>query len=97
MDELDKQEKVERFLKTDPKSGIKYWYRFANDVPLNKSEPVEKVNVLDFVETDKKGGRHTWSWITDIPLTEKTIEALMRGGRSRWHIESVPQAHKRVA
>ena len=76
------------FLKTDPKSGIKYWYRFANDVPLNKSEPVEKVNVLDFVETDKKGGRHTWSWITDIPLTEKTIEALMRGGRSRWHIEN---------
>ena len=88
VDELDKQEKVERFLKTDPESGIKYWYRFANDVPLNKSEPVEKVNVLDFVETDKKGGRHTWSWITDIPLTEKTIEALMRGGRSRWHIEN---------
>ncbi|AMO54481.1 hypothetical protein GZ77_04045 [Endozoicomonas montiporae] len=88
VDELDKQGKVARCLKTDPVTGIKYWYRFTNDVPLNKSNPVEHVNVLDFVETDKKGDRHTWSWITDIPLTEKTIEALMKGGRCRWHIEN---------
>lgn len=88
MDELDKQEKVARFVKSDPVTGVRHWYRFANDVPLNKSNPDEKVNVLDFVETDKKGDRHTWSWVTDIPLTEKTIEDLMKGGRCRWHIEN---------
>lgn len=88
VDELDKQEKVARFIKTDKESGVKHWYRFVNDVPLNKSESVERVNVLDFVETDKKGKRHTWSWVTDLHLTKKTIESLMRGGRSRWHIEN---------
>jgi len=65
-----------------------HWFRFVNDVSLNKSEPVESVNVLDFVETDKKGKRHTWSWVTDIHLSEKTIESLMKGGRCRWHIEN---------
>ncbi|MGB1271617.1 MAG: transposase [Endozoicomonas sp.] len=88
VDELDRQEKVSRFLKTDKETGVKHWYRYVNDVPLNKSEPVEQVNVMDFVETDKKGKRHTWSWVTDIHLTEKNLEALMRGGRCRWHIEN---------
>ena len=75
-------------MKKDPETGVKHWYRYVNDVPLNKSEPIERVNVLDFVETDKKGDRHIWSWVTDIPLTEKTIKALMKGGRCRWHIEN---------
>ena len=88
MNELDNQEKVERLLNTDKETGVKRWYRFVNDAPLNKSEPVERVNVLDFVETDKKGKRHTWSWVTDIHLTKKTVEPLMKGGRSRWHIEN---------
>ena len=42
--------------------------------------------MLDFVGTDKKGGRHAGSRVIDIPWTEKTIEALMKGGR--WHIEN---------
>ena len=88
VDELDRQEKVERFVKTDKETGVKHWFRFVNDVPLNKTEPVERVNVLDFVETDKKGKRHTWSWITDIHLSKQTVESLMKGGRCRWHIEN---------
>ena len=47
--------RVARFVKSDPVTGVRHWYRFANDVPLNKSNHDEKVNVLDFVETDKKG------------------------------------------
>ena len=88
VDELDKQGKVAHVVKEDKESGCKHWYRYTNDVPLNKSEPIEKVNVLDFVETDKKGKRHTWSWVTDIHLTEKTVELIMKGGRARWHIEN---------
>ncbi|MDP0562610.1 MAG: hypothetical protein QS721_09945 [Candidatus Endonucleobacter sp. (ex Gigantidas childressi)] len=46
------------------------------------------MNVLDFVETDKKGKRHTWYWITDLKLDEMTVESIMKGGRCRCHIEN---------
>ena len=36
----------------------------------------------------KEGKRHTWCWVTDIELTKDTVEAVMRGGRCRWHIEN---------
>ena len=44
--------------------------------------------MLDFVETDKKGKRHSWSWVTSIPLMTETVEAVMKGGRCRWRIEN---------
>ena len=44
--------------------------------------------LLRVLETDSEGKRHTWSWVTDIELTEETVEAVMRGGRCRWHIEN---------
>ena len=65
----------------------KIGFRFANDVPLNASEFTQNVNVLDYVHTDEEGKRHTWCWITDIELTEETVEDVMKGGRCRWHIE----------
>lgn len=86
-DELDQQDGVKR-LEVSDRNGVKHWCRYANEVPLNKTEPVEIVNVLDYVETDKKGKRHTWSWITDIPLTEETVLQVAEGGRCRWHIEN---------
>lgn len=72
----------------DKETGVKHWFRYANDVPLNASKFSQKVNVLDYVETDKDGSRHSWCWVTDIELTEETVEAVMRGGRCRWHIEN---------
>ena len=68
--------------------GTKHWYRFANSVPLNAADLPEIVNVLDYVQTDKEGKRHTWCWVRDIKLTEDTVEDVMRGGRCRWHIEN---------
>ncbi len=35
-----------------------------------------------------KRGELTWCWVTDIELTEETVEAVMIGGRCRWHIEN---------
>ncbi len=87
MDELDKKGGVKR-LECSEESGVKHWCRYANEVPLNKTKPVENVNVLDYVETDKKGTRHTWGWTTDIKLTEETVLSVSKGGRSRWHIEN---------
>ena len=40
------------------------------------------------LKTDKAGNSHVWCWVTDIELTKKTVESVMRGGRCRWHIEN---------
>ena len=55
-------------------------FRFANNVPINASKFAEMVNVLDYVETDKNGDHHTWCRVTDIELTEETVEAVKEGG-----------------
>lgn len=86
MDSLDHEGKVSRFTSCE-KNGTRHWHRYANDVPLNKSNP-ERINVLDYVETDKKGQRHTWCWVTDITLNDETVPLVMRAGRSRWRIEN---------
>lgn len=72
----------------DNENCVKHKFRFANKVPLNLQNQTELVNVLDYIEVDKKGIQHVWCWITDIELTTETVEAVMRGGRCRWHIEN---------
>lgn len=88
MNVLCDQEQLSYHEIIDEEQGTRHWFRFANDVPLNASKLTQHVNVLDYVETDSEGKRHTWSWVTDIELTEETVEAVMRGGRCRWHIEN---------
>ncbi len=88
MDALCDQEQLSYHKIIDEEQGTRHWFRFANDVPLNASKLTQNVNVLDYVETDSEGKRHTWCWVTDIELTKDTVEAVMRGGRCRWHIEN---------
>ena len=87
VDELDSAEQVSRLEHKDD-NGIQHGYRYVNGVPLNKSHPEEMVNVLNYVETDKKEKRRTWSWVTDINLTEETVADVAIGGRCRWRIEN---------
>ncbi|MDP0561931.1 MAG: hypothetical protein QS721_06210 [Candidatus Endonucleobacter sp. (ex Gigantidas childressi)] len=88
MDSGGKEGKVRRIERTNDKVNIKQWYRYANNLSLNKSACTEQVNVLDFVETDKKDKRHTWCWITDFKLDEMTVEVIMKGGCCLRHIEN---------
>lgn len=62
-------------------------YRWINNIPLNKSHPDLRVNFLDYWEI-RDGIEFNFSWITDIQLTKDNVEFVMRGGRSRWHIEN---------
>ena len=62
-------------------------YRWINGVPLNKSNPDLLVNFLDYWEI-RDGKEFNFSWITDIQLTAKIVHLVMKGGRSRWHIEN---------
>jgi hypothetical protein len=38
---------------------------------------------------------YTNAWATSHPITEATVVPLVAAGRSRWKIESVPQAHRK--
>ena len=88
MNALYDQGKVDHHKIIDKENGITHKFRFANNVPLNLQEDTEHVNVLDYIEINKKGNQHFWCWVTDIELTEKTVKSVMISGRCRWNIEN---------
>lgn len=63
-------------------------FRFANQIPLNKSNPDVLVNVLEVTQIDKNGKVSTFSWVTDIEISEENAYKLMRAGRARWKVEN---------
>jgi hypothetical protein len=67
--------------------GVEHGYRWVNGVALNQSHPELKVNFLEYWYI-KDGQERLWSWVTDIPLSPDTVEAVMRGGRTRWKVEN---------
>ncbi|WP_051786584.1 hypothetical protein [Endozoicomonas numazuensis] len=87
VDELDKADKVKRYQFTDEK-GHKHWFRFVNNVSINKSHKKTLINYLEYVETDPKGKKYVNTWITDIQLTQENVAKVMRGGRAKWKIEN---------
>jgi hypothetical protein len=70
----------------DPE-GVLRGYRWFNGLPLNQSHPDLGVNFLDYREVHE-GEELNFSWITDLHLTRHNVEFVMKGGRSRWHIEN---------
>ncbi len=69
------------------KDQILRGYRWISDIHLNKSHPDIRVNFLDYWEI-RDGKEFNFSWITDIQLAQINVELVMKGGRSRWHIEN---------
>jgi len=72
---------------TDPK-GIKHYFAWTNDLCLCESAIDVSVNYLLYEQTDKQGKVTRWTWITNIPLHARSVEAVMRAGRARWKIEN---------
>ena len=88
VDELDKAGQVVRYQYTDEK-GYRHWFRFVNDVSINKSHKETLVNYLEYIEIDPRGNKkYVNTWITDIKLTRENVAKVMRGGRARWKIEN---------
>jgi len=72
----------------DPTDGrIVHRFRWVCDLALNDSHPHLRVHFLDYEEITPKGTHH-FTWITDLPLSEETVWAVMKGGRARWKIEN---------
>jgi hypothetical protein len=63
-------------------------YRYANNQPLNDSNPNVRVNILEYTETSPKGKKLQFSWVTDISITPDNVQKIMEGGRARWKIEN---------
>jgi hypothetical protein len=68
-------------------NGVEHGYRWVNGLALNQAHPDLKVNFLEYGEI-KDGQERIWSWVTNIPLSRATVEAVMRGGRARWKVEN---------
>jgi hypothetical protein len=77
-----------KVLKKDKKKGINWEFTFHNGIPLNDTHPDLLVNLLICKETLSDGTTKTFTWITDIKITEDNVYDLMRGGRTRWKIEN---------
>lgn len=73
----------------DPEDHDKiHYFRYLNQVPLNKSNPDLLVNVLEYWQVSKDDEITKFSWVTDLPITEDNVMDLMRAGRARWKIEN---------
>ena len=75
-------------IKKDRKTGISWTFTFHNNIPLNDTHPNLLVNLLICEETLADGTKKTFTWITDIKITESNVYDLMRGGRTRWKVEN---------
>jgi Transposase DDE domain len=68
--------------------GVKHRFEWCNNLPLCNADPNVRVNFMCYEQTNKKGKKTQFTWVTDMKITQKTIFPIMRAGRSRWKIEN---------
>jgi hypothetical protein len=84
-----KEERATQMSFFDPENRqTGHFFKFVNQVPLNKSNPDLLVNMLEYSQIDKNEKITTFSWVTDIEITKENVYRLMRAGRARWKIEN---------
>lgn len=75
-------------LRLTDEQGLQHYFAWTNNLTLNDSAVDVSVNYLLYEQTDKEGKVTRWTWITNLPLTQRTVTKVMRGGRARWKIEN---------
>lgn len=68
--------------------GLQHYFAWTSDLCLCESATDVKVNYLLYEQTDQQGTVTRWTWITNLPLTKRTVSKVMRAGRGRWKIEN---------
>ena len=68
--------------------GVHHRFRYLNGVPLNDTHFELEVNFLEYWETRPDGKKQRFSWVTDLPINDANVMALMRSARARWRIEN---------
>jgi hypothetical protein len=79
--------RVTYYERHDRAAGVVHRFRFVNDVPLNASNTDVRVNFIEYWEIGNSQTQH-FSWVTDLRVSKRTVDRLMRGGRARWKIEN---------
>ena len=69
-------------------TGVKHYFAWTNNLCLNDSTIDVSGNYLVYEQTDTQGKVTRWAWVTNLPLTARTVESVMRAGRARWKIEN---------
>jgi hypothetical protein len=77
-----------RELRQKTPDGVQHYYCWTNELCLCESATDIKVNFLLYEQTTPEGVLTRWTWITNLPLRARTVERVMRAGRSRWKIEN---------
>ena len=68
--------------------GVQHAFAWTKGLCLCESALDVTVNFLWYEQTEPSGKVTTWTWVTNLPLTKRTVESVMRAGRSRWKIEN---------
>jgi hypothetical protein len=65
-------------------------YRFTNQLPIRAGEDALRVNWVELITSREDNGEILYknSWITDFAVSDTTVEAIMRDGRTRWKVEN---------
>lgn len=63
--------------------GVRHRFRFLNADPLNDTHFALEVNFLEYWETRPNGKTQRFSWVTDLPIDDTHVMALMRAARAR--------------
>ena len=77
-----------KHLEHTDEQGVHHRLRYLNDVPLNDTHFELEVNFLEYWETRPDGKGQHFSWVTDLPIDDANVMALMRAARARWRIEN---------
>jgi hypothetical protein len=67
---------------------ITHRFSWSNQIAINDTHLDCEVNVLEYWEIHDNGKKQRWVWVTNIPLTEKNVYKIMKGGRARHKIEN---------
>lgn len=67
---------------------IKHEFEYLNKVLLNDSHPDLRVNFIRYVQTDKKGKKTVFTWVTNILIRQNKLVSIMRAARARWKVEN---------
>lgn len=81
-----RQKATKRFTFADNKG--QHSFEWTNNLPLCDSAGDIRVNMLRYEWTDKKGVKTTFTWTTDLLLSQNTVQIIAQIGRSRWKIEN---------
>jgi hypothetical protein len=65
-------------------------YRYTDHLPLTGEAQALEVNWCEVTITREDTGEVLYhnAWITDFPITDTTVEPLVRDGRTRWKVEN---------